>query len=79
MQKLYSEADMCRLFGLSRQTLMEYRLGKKQPHTAKNGDIVVYTYAPRFTDGKHWFRVGRGIVYTKKAVEILQGSKNKQE
>ncbi|NTV03223.1 MAG: hypothetical protein HGB04_10680 [Chlorobiaceae bacterium] len=65
-RNLYSESEAMKITGYSRQQLRYLRLGRRD---------VKYRYKPVLIEGEHWIKLGRAVVYTLDALELLKKRK----
>ena len=67
MQNFVIEKDVVERYNIPRQTLRDWRNGVKQ---IKNGKP--YSFDPKLTEGRHWYIVGRSVVYTDAGLEEVE-------
>lgn len=67
----YSQEDILKRFGFSRQRLVQLRLGYKTKRKY-NGETYEYNIEPRLIKGEHWWYDDREIVFDESAIPILE-------
>lgn len=58
-----TEKEVSERYGVHRQTLREWRLGRKKGK---------YEYPPVLQEGTHWQHIGRAVVYTDEGVDAVK-------
>lgn len=67
----YTQQDILKRFGFSRQRLVQLRMGYKQ-RQVKNGVTYEYMIEPRLIKGEHWWYDDLQIVFGESAIPVLE-------
>ena len=67
----YSQQDILKRFGFSRQRLVQLRMGYKH-RQKKNGVTYEHMIEPRLIKGVHWWYDELNIVFDESAIPVLE-------